>query len=206
MPLPFSNKYTQGDLQKLKALLAPQFAEAFPLPRKQLRVLNIACGRADETGILIENLLAHTELLEITGVDIRNREIGEAKQRWAKHPKANCQFFTQNASQLDHVRELDGPYDLILMRHQNFWNGAETWVKIYDAALHRLSESGILTITSYFDDEHRQAMQAITSLGGKLQHTLRNPKARPIADAPNKSVDRHIAIFRRTPISPDIIV
>lgn len=197
MPLPFANPYTQGDLKQLKQLLTPLMAEAFADRLSQLRVLNLACGRADETGILIDCLRPLCRNLEITGIDIRNREIGEAKQRWSKHPAANCQFFTQNASQLDHVRELDGPYDLIFMRHQNYWNGAETWVRIYDAALERLSDTGILTITSYFDREHKQAMQAISTLGGEVQHTLRNPQSRTIADAPNKSVDRHIATFQK---------
>ena len=196
MPLPFSNPFTQADLQQLKSILAPQFAELFSQRLAQLRVLNLACGRADETGILIDSLLPHCHNLEITGIDIRNREIGEAKQRWCGHPRANCQFFTQNASQLSHVRELDGPYDLIFMRHQNYWNGAETWVRIYDAALNRLSYDGKLVITSYFDREHSQAMQAISTLGGHLLHTIRNPKSRRIADGPNKSVDRHIAMFR----------
>jgi precorrin-6B methylase 2 len=90
------------------------------------------------------------------------------------------------------------------MRHQNYWNGATTWQNIYDSALHRLSKTGILVITSYFDQEHLQALQAIQQLGASLVTTIQNPQSRPVRDAPNKSVDRHIAIFTKQ--KDDLIV
>ena len=203
MPLAFSNPHTQADLLQLKSLLVPFVAEHFPSVQKEsIRVLNLACGRADETNVLAEALAPHCSQLEITGIDIRNREIGEAKRRWKNHPLASIHFFTQNASQLSHVRSLDGPYDVVFIRHQNFWNGAEAWLKIYDNALHRLSKGGLLIITSYFDREHFEAVKAISTIGGVLSSSIRNPKSRTISDAPNKSVDRHIAIFTRERRAP----
>ena len=165
----------------------------------------MACGRADETGILADCLAPHCQQLEITGIDIRNREIGEAKQRWckmlsAKGTKAQLpsQFFTQDASQLSQIHLLDGPYEVLFIRHQNYWNGAEVWHRIYDNALHRLSDDGVLIITSYFDREHLQAVQAISAMGGTLTTSIRNPKSRILSDTPNKSVDRHIAVFTKS--------
>ncbi len=195
MPLPFSTPHTQADLQQLSSLLAPLMTDHFRSLQLEIRLLNIACGRADETGILTDSLAPHCQQLEITGIDIRNREIGEAKQRWGKLPKA--QFYTQDASQIAHIHQLDGPYDIVFIRHQNYWNGAESWHRIYDNALHRLSENGILVITSYFDREHHQAVQAISAMGGTLTTSIRNPQSRIISDSPTKSVDRHIAIFSR---------
>ena len=84
------------------------------------------------------------------------------------------------------------------MRHQNFWNGDMTWTKIYDEALHRLDENGLFVITSYFDREHKLALDAIQSLGAQLVCSERNPHSRQLGDAPNKSVDRHVAVFRKT--------
>lgn len=202
MPLAFSNPHTQADLEQLRSLLTPLLADHFRSPQLEIRLLNIACGRADETGILARSLAPHCQQLEITGIDIRNREIGEAKQRWLKMPTAKAQFYTQDASQLAHIHQLDGPYDVVFIRHQNYWNGAESWHRIYDNALHRLSDNGILVITSYFDREHLQAVQAISAMGGTLTTSIRNPKSRIISDAPNKSVDRHIAIFTRQTGAP----
>ena len=195
MPLPFSNKYAQADLRVLKQVLAPMFAEQLAAKSEQLQLLNIACGRADETGILADILTQHAELVEITGVDIRIKEISEANTRWKPLPAASCQFIVHDGSQLDQVKELDGPYDIVFMRHQNYWNGAETWHRIYDQALHRVKPGGILAITSYFDREHHQALQAISALGGHLLISSKNPFSRSLNDAPNKSVDRHIAFF-----------
>ena len=197
MPLPFSNPHTQDDLRQLRSLLAPLLAEHFRSAQLEIRLLNMACGRADETSILADSLAPHCQQLEITGIDIRNREIGEAKQRWGKMLAAKAQFYTQDASQIAHIHQLDGPYDVAFIRHQNYWNGAEAWHRIYDNALHRLSDNGILVISSYFDREHLQAVQAISAMGGKLTTSIRNPRSRIITDAPNKSVDRHIAVFTR---------
>jgi len=83
------------------------------------------------------------------------------------------------------------------MRHQNYWNGALVWQKIYDSALGRLHPDGILVITSYFDKEHLQATHALQQLGATLITTIVNPSSRPVLNAPNKSVDRHIAIFKK---------
>jgi hypothetical protein len=52
-------------------------------------------------------------------------------------------------------------------------------------------------ITSYFDQEHLQAVQAIQELGACLINTIQNPLSRSLHDAPDKSVDRHISIFTR---------
>ncbi|MEO1856115.1 MAG: class I SAM-dependent methyltransferase [Rubritalea sp.] len=197
MPLAFSNQHTQADLLQLKYLLAPLLRDHFRSQLSEIRLLNIACGRADETGTLVDSLTPHCQQLEITGIDIRNREIGEAKQRWGKMASAKTQFYTQDASHIAHIHQLDGPYDVVFIRHQNYWNGAEAWHRIYDNALHRLNDNGILVITSYFDREHLQAVQAISAMGGTLTTSIRNPKSRIINDAPNKSVDRHIAIFAR---------
>ena len=205
MPLPFSNPNTQDDLRQLRSLLSPLLADHFRQPLLEIRLLNMACGRADETDVLAQSITPHCQQLEITGIDIRNREIGEAKQRWGNMPAAKAQFYTQDASQIAHIHQLDGPYDIVFIRHQNYWNGAESWHRIYDNALHRLRDNGLLVITSYFDREHLQAVQAISAMGATLTTSIRNPKSRIITDAPNKSVDRHIAVFTREHRDPPLI-
>jgi len=190
-------KILNEDLSRLKLLLTPLIAENIAVKNGSLRCLNIACGRADESGILREILAPLAADLQILGVDIRERELDIARSRWRSDPHTSYTFLYHDATKLHLIAELAQPCNIILMRHQNYWNGAATWQNIYDSALHRLSAEGILVITSYFDQEHLQALQAIQQLGATLITTIQNPQSRPVLDGPNKSVDRHIAIFSK---------
>jgi SAM-dependent methyltransferase len=190
-------KILNEDLKKLQHLLSPLIAENITVKDGSLRCLNLACGRADESGILREILAPLSDDLKILGVDIRERELDIARNRWRSNPHTSFTFLYHDATKLHLITELAEPCDIILMRHQNYWNGAATWQSIYDSALHRLSSKGILVITSYFDKEHLQALQAIQQLGATLITTIQNPQSRPVLDAPYKSVDRHIAIFSK---------
>jgi len=198
----FSHAHTDQDLTRLRQFLKETLnksgADISGDLSKSKQLLNLACGRADETKVLADVFGRNSESIHLTGIDIRTREIGEAKERWSKlSGKASADFLVQDASQLSQLKELDHQFDIAFMRHQNFWNGDTTWTKIYDQALHRLNDEGLLVITSYFDREHRLALDAIQGLGAELLCTERNLDSRIITDAPNKSVDRHIAIFRK---------
>lgn len=185
------------DLAKLKLLLTPLITANLKVRNRSLRCLNLACGRADESGILKEILAPLTPSLQIFGVDIRSRELDVARNRWRSDPHTVYTFLYHDATKLHLIAELDQQCDIILMRHQNYWNGATTWQKIYDSALDRLRPNGILVITSYFDQEHLQALQAIQQLGASLIITTQNPQSRILMETPVKSVDRHIAIFTK---------
>ena len=185
------------DLAKLKLLLTPLITANLKVRNHSLRCLNLACGRADESGILKEILAPLTPSLQIFGVDIRSRELDIARNRWQSDPHTTYTFLYHDATKLHLISELDQQCDIIVMRHQNYWNGAITWQKIYDSALDRLRENGILLITSYFDQEHLQALQAIQQLGASLIITTQNPQSRILQEPPIKSVDRHIAIFKK---------
>lgn len=198
----FPNLNTSKDLARLKQLLSSTMEKSGAKPRarsgESMQLLNLACGRADETEVLADVFGDKAESIHLTGIDIRMREIGEAKERWKNLPaQASADFLVQDASRLAELKQLGHRFDIAFMRHQNFWNGDLTWTKIYDEALHRLDDDGLLVITSYFDREHRLALDAIQALGAELVCSERNDDSRIITDAPNKSVDRHIAIFRK---------
>ncbi len=186
------------DLCKLKLLLKLLITENFTANYSSLRCLNLACGRADESGILNEILAPLSASIEIIGIDIRERELETARTRWKSDPLTSYIFLNHDATKLHLIAELAQPFDIIILRHQNFWNGAQTWKNIYDSALKRLSATGILVITSYFDQEHIQAMEAIQSLGATLIKTMQNQQSRILMKSPLKSVDRHIALFKKT--------
>lgn len=192
-------KVTSADAEEVRRGLADK-AEA--------RILDLACGDCREADVLTDFLAElkspdEEQLVRLTGVDMRAREIADAQRRFGgkkrlkgKPGSSECDFFTGDASKLDGHEELGEDFDLVFMRHQNYWNGAKTWEEIYDQALNKLDDDGRLIITSYFDKEHQLALEAIQRLGGELIRTEFNAKTREL-QTEGKSVDRHVAIFRR---------
>lgn len=195
----FKNSHTSSDLARLHELLNNSLDQAGIISdKKSLQLLNLACGRADETAILTDVFGKNADEIHHTGIDIRAREIVTASERWKNFDqKSKTNFLVQDASKLSDSKEFGNDFDVAFMRHQNFVNGDITWSKIYDEALHRLNDEGMLVITSYFDHEHLLAINAIKGLGAELIHTEKNIISRELDDAPNKSVDRHVAIFKR---------
>ena len=87
------------------------------------------------------------------------------------------------------------PFDLIFIRHQNYWHDPATWLVLFRNALGTLKPGGLLVITSYFDREHELAMACLAQSGARKLADLHHPHARPLQDAPNKAVDRRMAVF-----------
>jgi hypothetical protein len=194
---PFSD-LLQQDLEKLednlRNLLDPHVAQ-----KDHLTLLNIACGRGDETGVLSKILSEKSKSAHIQGLDIRAAQIDQANSRWKsslEKTRTTTDFITHRGDQLDELSEIDPP-DIAFLRHQNFWNDRPVWTKIFDQALDKLSEDGHLVITSYFDKEHALATKALRSLGAIEVGSIVNPNSRLLSDAPGKSVDKHLAIFKK---------
>ncbi|MGJ8675918.1 MAG: class I SAM-dependent methyltransferase [Akkermansiaceae bacterium] len=202
----FKNPHTAADLTRLRDFLKETLSKTdIAKDPQSLQLLNLACGRADETAVLAEVFGGLAQEISITGVDIRDREIDTARERWKQLASAECvseaemnlEFFVQDGSKLSDVKGLSDQFDIAFMRHQNFYDGDTTWSKIYDEALHRLHDGGHLVITSYFDLEHKLALRALQNLGAELVHTERNLLSRKLLDVPHKTVDRHLAIFKK---------
>ena len=165
------------------------------------RILNLACGRADETGVLAEVFGKQAARLEIVGADIRSAEIETARQRGCT-PKDNdiqTRFHVEDGKRFLASMSNGERFDLTFMRHQNYWNDPALWGHMFEGALRRLSDDGLFVITSYFDLEHEMACRKLAALGAHKVAEYRNPQSRELSDAPGKSVDRHIAVFQRRP-------
>ena len=193
---PFS-EFLQQDLDTLEGnlrdLLDPHLSE-----KEHLSLLNLACGRGDETGVLAKLLAEKSKSVHLQGLDIRAAEIDQANSRWKKQLGKNisADFITHRGDQLRELSEVGSP-DIAFLRHQNYWNDKPVWSKIFDQALERLDEDGLLVITSYFDKEHELATKALQNLGAIQIGSIINPNTRALSDAPGKSVDKHHAVFRK---------
>jgi len=202
------------DMARLRTMLGRTVgADAGELGRSlrkkgEARILDIACGACNEADTLT-NFLAELHggeglKVKLTGIDVRAREIDDARRRFRNRSRHDTEtgvekefeFLTGDATRLDGHAEMGEDFDLVVLRHQNYWNGVQTWEEIFDRALEKLSVTGRLVITSYFDREHRLALDAIQRLGGKLISTATNPQSRELGTE-GKSVDRRIAVFRK---------
>ncbi len=184
------------DMSKLKSLLHDSLSPHLPAGQKDMRILNLACGRCDEAEALIQ---AGSELtqggdVEMIGADIRIREIRQAREL---HGHLPAQFLIEDATKIDQHKELSDDFNMVFLRHQNFWHGQELWKKIFDQGIAKLRPDGMLVITSYFDQEHRLALRALESLGMEVVSNRRNKESRALKDAPGKSVDRWVAVLRQ---------
>lgn len=161
---------------------------------RDTRVLNLACGRCDEAETLVKFAEAHAPGgVTLIGADIRIREILQARERHANLP---AEFLLEDATKLGAHKELGRDFDMVVLRHQNFWHDPELWKKIFEQGLDKAGDDGLLVITSYFDKEHRLALDALRKLGADVVLSRRNERSRGLS-SPGKSVDKHIAVLRR---------
>lgn len=178
------------------------------------RILDLACGACDEAETLVDYFASLKtkaaaasaqgagKHIELTGIDVRAREIADAARRFRSTRKesddlrAEFEFLNGDATKIDDHRELGENFDVVFMRHQNLWNGRRTWEEMFDKALQKLDDDGRLIITSYFDREHQLALESIQQLGGELIVSEQNETSRKLVTA-GKSIDRHVAVFRK---------
>jgi SAM-dependent methyltransferase len=194
--LPFSFPGIGDDVRRLGVLLALGLRAADWREPAAPAVLNLACGRADETGMLLAALAPRAADLFYLGIDLRPVEIAEARERWRPAAPAGWRldFRAGDASRTDRMRQLP-PFDFIFIRHQNYWHDPLVWERLFRNALAALKPGGLLAITSYFDREHELACACLLQCGARRRAALRHPQSRTLDDAPNKSVDRHLALF-----------
>jgi SAM-dependent methyltransferase len=197
---PFRYPKTREDLETLRELLQMGTQASGWKTTTAPTILTLACGRADETGVLAQTLVPRGGACFIFGLDLRPVEIAEARERWipAAGPDQHVDFRVGNAAQLDRLGELPA-FDFIFVRHQNFWHAPQVWTEIFRQALLHLKHGGQLAITSYFDREHALAKACLAQLEAEVVADFPNPRSRPLPDAHGKSVDRHLAFFRQSP-------
>lgn len=195
------------DMKRLQRLLhqaVRPWAESTDFAQKTdgLSILNLACGACDEAKTLADFFaqLKSTSGLpfptRLVGMDVREPELNEARQRFLSASEREYEFITGNAAKLDDIKTLSDPFDVLFFRHQNLYHGQTLWRQIFDQGLTKLDDEGLVVITSYFDREHELALEAFRELGAEVLASVKNSESRPLATA-GKSVDRHLAVLRK---------
>lgn len=192
--IPFQHPATAADVTRLQGLLREALTTLrFHSPGK-ITVLNLACGRADETGALAA-ALGPLEISHYLGIDLRPETVAEARRRW-QPIDGTIEFRCGDASAIDRMKQLPA-FDFIFIRHQNYWFDPVTWDRLLGNALAALAPGGLLACTSYFDREHELMRASLKTRGAEILWDVRHPASRPLSDVPGKSVDRHLAFFGR---------
>lgn len=177
-------------------------AAAAPPRRDEVQILDLACGECREvetvSAAALQKLGRPGAALRFVGADIRGAQLDDARARGRRmrKPGTDVEFLEQDCSKLPDIKELGKDFDMVFLRHQNYWNDRRAWRRIFQNGVERLSESGLIVITSYFDLEHELAVKAITAAGGELVTSVRNKDSRALSTE-GKSVDRHLAVFRK---------
>lgn len=192
--IPFSYEGIESDVRRLARFLGEVLVLAGIQFSGKLAVCNLACGRADETGALAMAILP-AKFGFYLGMDLRADAIAEAKQRW-ELPDGEMDFREGNAAMLGRIESLP-VFDIVFIRHQNYWHEPMVWEGILEEALAALKPEGYLICTSYFDLEHELFLASLKARGAKVLASVRHSGSRPLPDAPGKSVDRWLAVFSR---------
>ncbi|MES2921555.1 MAG: class I SAM-dependent methyltransferase [Verrucomicrobiota bacterium] len=192
--LPFRHPETAADVARLQTLLRDALTAIRFHPQGNLAVLNLASGRADETGALAA-ALTPARIGFYLGIDLRPDTIAEAARRW-QLPGGSIEFRCGSASDIDRMRQIP-EFDFIFIRHQNYWDDPVTWDRILANAISKLKPNGILATTSYFDHEHQLLKASLTTRGVELICDVRHPASRVLPEVYGKSVDRRLAILAK---------
>lgn len=202
------NPQSETSFRRENETLARLLRRSLPVPGtgtdRPLQILDLACGPCREASTLVETLRTRhpkAPAIRFVGADIRRRELEEAAARARADQLKDAEFITTDCSQLDRIRSLGNDFDLAFLRHQNFWNDPAAWRRIFEQGLARLRDDGLLVITSYFDREHELATRALEAAGAELIVSTRNEDSIALP-TPGKSVDRHLAVFRRRSSQP----
>ena len=192
MPPPNAPQPIQEDMAKLQTLLQESLAPHLPAGKEGMRILNLACGRCDEAETLIKvgSDLTKGGAVEMVGADIRIREIRQARET---HSHLPAEFLIEDATKIDQHKTIGDDFNMVFLRHQNFWHGQELWKKIFDQGIAKLRPDGMLVITSYFDVEHRLAHAEKTDLKTRLRLTRDAVREVEVVNAANT---RHLQVYK----------
>lgn len=203
------------DMRRLWVMLDSVLAKSCRHPgsdRETFDLLNLACGYCQEGSVLSAFWGRTGKRVSQFAMDLRDAEIDKAKRRYAATEKlfnaagvptikaqdggANVEFLAGDATKLAGFGQIPAQFDVVFIRHQNLWHDRPTWQRIYEFALSRIADDGLLVITSYFDREHVLALELIRALGGDVLVSLQNPDSRELSTE-GKSIDRHVAAIAR---------
>jgi len=163
----------------------------------QTEILDIACGKCVEASVLNSffggmNYSQFSEQVKVTGIDIRDGMIEEAKSLYQSD---SYSFVTGDATQLSQYHLPTSP-DVIVIRHQEMINGTSLWEQIVSQAIDRLTNNGIAIITSYTQEENNLLLKYLDKYQLSLKLTIKNQFAKETR-IQGVAIDQYVLILHR---------
>ena len=170
----------------------------------ETRILNLACGtcrEAEELADFFSGIASPFETrVSLIGIEKRLKALAFARRHFKSRPGRDFNFICEDGREVGSIEEADGMFDVVVFRHQNYWQDKPVWRALFAEGLAKLSPTGVMVVTSYFDKEHGLALGAIQGIGGRILTTTRNEASRELP-VEGKSVDRHVALVNRYRVS-----
>ncbi|MGY8690817.1 MAG: class I SAM-dependent methyltransferase, partial [Verrucomicrobiales bacterium] len=134
-----------ADLKRLEKQLTRLCQDRLTLTDSQrLRVLDVACGECFEAETLQRVLrkMAAEEgrerdlAVDFIGADIRESEIARAAERCENgEDGVDYRFLVKDGQKLTRDADLAEGFDVVFVRHQNYYLGGKEWHEIFEQSL-----------------------------------------------------------------------
>ena len=188
-----------------------------PPQERQTTILDLGCGKCEE-GIVLSAFFAggnfgnSSENVKLMGVDIKKEDIERAISSYSSPDFSekitkyvlppNYEFIVGDATNLDQYQQIPREVDVVVIRHEQISDNEQTWAKIFQQAIQRVSKDGIIIITSFSDIEHKMLIEALRKLDCEIVIDESNPYAKPLSHKEISS-DRNITIIRKKNLPPN---
>jgi SAM-dependent methyltransferase len=193
-------------------------------PDQNLTVLDLGCGYCQEAlvinGFFGDKLMGDTSpTVKVIGIDISEKTIKEAiKANTVKGSSTSPSKVPDylllkqaDATKLDQYDFIPEKVDVITIRHQHISGNEETWTKIFQQALNKVKDGGVVVLTSYIGFEHSMMLEAMRSIGAEIVFSGEN-LGKVILEKDSRmrselipATNSHVAIVRKKP-NPELNV
>jgi hypothetical protein len=147
--------------------------------------------------------------VKVIGIDISEKEIKEAiKANTVKGSSTSPSKVPDylllkqaDATELDQYDFIPEKVDVITIRHQQISASEETWTKIFQQALNKVKDDGVVVLTSCTESEHSRMLKAMQSIGAEIVFSGENPGRFVIEPRLGSHIasNSHVAIARKKP-------
>ena len=170
---------TEGICRMLAAFV-PLSGYVAPVGRA-VRILNVGCGLFLEARALAE-YFGGGFCPEMVGIDINPSTVRTARETLERREPILSKatgMVVGDATELVLYPQIPDKVDVVMLRHHQIIEDSEKWTAIFEQSLGRLSEEGIMILTSFTDIENEMVLGTLGRLKCEVVVSERNRDSTP---------------------------